>query len=58
MTTFSCFVAGHELAVDLQHDQLYCGACNAYMFDAMFDTAVKVRMLPCMLLLLTDAAAY
>ncbi|KAL0041778.1 hypothetical protein WJX79_004163 [Trebouxia sp. C0005] len=32
---------GHELAVDLQHDQLYCGACSAYVQDAAFENAVK-----------------
>ena len=42
MMIFSTLLAGHELAVDLQHDQLYCGACNAYMSDATFDSAVKV----------------
>ncbi|KAA6417066.1 MAG: hypothetical protein FRX49_12976, partial [Trebouxia sp. A1-2] len=32
---------GHELAVDLLHDQLYCGACSAYVQDAAFENAVK-----------------
>lgn len=35
-------LAGHELAVDLQHDQLYCAACSAYVHDAAFQDAVKV----------------
>lgn len=34
--------AGHELAVDLQHDQLYCAACNTYVYDATFNAAIKV----------------
>ncbi|KAL0037564.1 hypothetical protein WJX77_002858 [Trebouxia sp. C0004] len=39
---------GHELAVDLQHDQLYCGACSAYVQDAAFENAVKAaRALAC-----------
>ncbi|KAL0047634.1 hypothetical protein WJX82_008089 [Trebouxia sp. C0006] len=39
---------GHELAVDLQHDQLYCGACSAYVQDAAFEGAVKAaRALAC-----------
>lgn len=34
---------GHELAVDLQHDQLYCAACNTYVHDAAFTAAIQVR---------------
>lgn len=30
--------------MDLQHDQLYCGACSAYVQDAAFETAVKVSI--------------
>ena len=36
-------VAGHELAVDLQHDQLFCAACNAHVQDAAVYAAIKVR---------------
>ncbi|KAL3130987.1 Ubiquitin C-terminal hydrolase 22 [Trebouxia sp. C0009 RCD-2024] len=32
---------GHELAVDLQHDQLYCAACNTYVHDAAFTAAIQ-----------------
>ena len=30
--------------MDLQHDQLYCGACSAYVQDAAFENAVKVSI--------------
>jgi hypothetical protein len=41
--TIDCVLAGHELLVDVSRGQLFCAACDDYVYSADFDTAMAVR---------------
>ena len=40
--TTVCASAGHELLVDVSRGQLFCAACDDYVYSADFDTAIAV----------------
>ena len=41
--TIDCLSIGHELLVDVRRGQLFCAACDDYVYSTDFDTAMAVR---------------